>query len=409
MKKHKIYVYETRNNHSILVGNLVVLQKGQFLTSAFKYSDEWLFSSFSYSIDPELHLNSKIQYTKKSIFGVFTDCCPNNWGKFLLQQYERIKLKKENRRKYSFSILDYLLLSNDYTRQGSLRFKISPNEDFLTININNSIPYLSKLPELLLGTKRILKHEKIDLTLFHLFDFSLGGARPKASLIDNDGDLCIAKFPKKGDINHTVLWEAVALSLAQKAGLNVPKWNILYVNDEPVLVIKRFDRNKEERIPFMSAMTMLSGVDGDKNYSYTDLADCIRLYGNNPQKDLLELWKRLLFSVCISNTDDHLRNHGFLKKEQGWELSPIYDINPNIENTEYLSTMIFRGDFSTSIESVLSIAYYFEISEEESIKILLKTLESVSYWKEVARSFGILSSEINVMERAFITDYPLPI
>lgn len=174
---------------------------------------------------------------------------------------------------------------------------------------------------------------------------SLGGARPKASVIDTDGTLCIAKFPKKDDNNNVVLWEGVALDLAQRAGIKTPEWKIITVANKKVIILKRFDRQGEKRIPFLSAMSMLGAEDGDDNkYSYLDIADALIEHGASTNEDLEELWRRIVFSIAISNTDDHLRNHGFLYTgQQGWRLSPVYDVNPNPDSQWLFTYLYFKG------------------------------------------------------------------
>ena len=287
-------------------------------------------------------------------------------------------------------------------RQGALRFKLSPEDNFLDFS-TVSIPPLIELPKLLSATKNFLKNKETsnELRLLLAPGSSLGGARPKASVINKNGSLCIAKFPKKDDTNDVVLWEAAALKLAELSGLKVPKWQLVKIDNKTILVIERFDRINNSRLPFMSAMTMLSAVDGDNSYSYADLADGIRQYCDNPQLNLEELWKRVLFSTCISNTDDHLRNHGFIMENGEWIISPVYDINPNIENTEFQSTSIINGDFSSSIDTAMDAAYYFEVTGDKVNKIYEEITNAVSKWKNIAAQLGISNLEISRMNEAF--------
>ena len=203
---------------------------------------------------------------------------------------------------------------NDYARQGALRFRTEDNNDFLFPGNLKSIPPLVNLTKLLAATEKVVDFEErnSDLQLLLAPGSSLGGARPKASVIDKDGNLCIAKFPKKDDYTNNVLWEAVALTLAKNCGLNIQEWSLHKAGKKNVIVLKRFDRNGNTRIPFLSAMSMLNAIDNDsQTHSYLDIADAIRQNGAVPKEDLKELWKRIVFSILISNTDDHLRNHGF--------------------------------------------------------------------------------------------------
>lgn len=404
MNDKKVYVYISTKNTDKLIGYLWNHRKGNTQTASFQYVDSWLSDTECFAIDPALYLTPGVQYTSNPLFGSLTDCAPDRWGRLLMQRFEQKRAKQEKRQPRFLSDVDYMLLVNDSARQGALRFKEKLDDVFMFPPEVKPIPPLVKLPELLSATNKIIENTETDddLKLLLAPGSSLGGARPKASVIDEDGDLCIAKFPKKDDIGNVVLWEAVALTLAKKAGINVPQWNIKFVLNKPVLIIKRFDRIKDTRIPFMSAMSMLSATDGDKNYSYQDIADVIRQNSSAPREDLSELWRRIVFSVLISNTDDHLRNHGFLRLDQhGWRLSPVYDINPVADNFGMLSTMIKAGDNSATLENALSVSDYFELSQEKALIIINEVKMAVSEWKMTAKQLGITQTEINRMEIAF--------
>lgn len=404
MSDKKIYVYLNQDNNDILVGYLWSHIKGISESASFQYAESWLEYPNAFAIDPSLYLTSGQQYTSKPLFGAFTDCAPDRWGKLLMTRFEQNTAKKENRTPRKLNDIDYLTRVNDEARQGALRFKYQPDEDFIFPADLKPIPPLIKLPELLSASEKITENSETsqDLKLLLAPGSSLGGARPKASVIDNDGDLCIAKFPKKDDTGNIVLWEAVALNLAKQAGLNVPTWKVVNVLDKPVLLIKRFDRIKNKRIPFISAMTTLSATDGDHNFSYQNIADIIRQHSSEPEKDLTELWRRIIFSILISNTDDHLRNHGFLRLDNnGWRLSPVYDVNPNPDNTSMLSTAILEGVYETSLENALSVAEYFNLSQEKAQKIINEVQFATSGWKRVAHQLGLSSEEIHSMEMVF--------
>lgn len=404
MTDRKIYVYCELDGQDILVGYLWSHIKGRNETSSFQYADSWLANPKRFSIDPSLYLTSGTQYSNNPLFGAYTDCAPDRWGRVLMQRFEQALAKEEKRSPRTLNEIDYLMFVNDDARQGALRFKDNPEGEFLFPADIKPIPPLIKLPELLSASEKITDNKETtnDLKILLAPGSSLGGARPKASVIDNEGNLCIAKFPKKDDTGNVVLWEAVALTLAKEAGINTPDWIVKEISGKHVLIIKRFDRIKNKRIPFVSAMTMLSATDGDKNYSYQDIADIIRQNSSAPKDDMEELWKRIVFSVLISNTDDHLRNHGFIRPDNnGWRLSPIYDINPSIDNIGLLSTMIAQGDFSATLENALSVAEYFEISSEKANKIIEQIKTSVSKWKQVAKRVGLSQTEINKMEIAF--------
>ena len=222
-------------------------------------------------------------------------------------------------------------------------------------------------------------------------------------MIDKNGNLCIAKFPKKDDYTNNVVWEALALTLAKQCGLNTQEWSLVSAGKKQVIIMKRFDRDGHRRIPFLSAMSMLNAVDNDSQiHSYMDIADAIRQFGATPREDLIELWKRTVFSILISNTDDHLRNHGFLYVNQkGWKLSPLYDVNPSNDNKNVLSTYITENDNSQSLDLALSVCDYFEISINEAEKQIKEMKKVVSNWKQAAKRLGLSSSEISKMECAF--------
>ena len=404
MADRKIYVYCELDGQDVFVGYLWSHIKGRNETTSFQYADSWLNNPKAFAIDPNLYLTQGTQYSNNPLFGVFTDCAPDRWGRVLMQRFEQTLAKEEKRSPKTLNEIDYMMLVNDDARQGALRLKDDPSGEFLFPVDIKPIPPLIKLPELLSASEKIIDNQETanDLKILLAPGSSLGGARPKASVVDNEGNLCIAKFPKKDDTGNVVLWEGVALTLAKEAGINTPEWSIKEILGKHVLIIKRFDRVKNKRIPFVSAMTMLSATDGDKNYSYQDIADVIRQNSSNPKVDMEELWKRIVFSVLISNTDDHLRNHGFLRLDnKGWRLSPVYDINPCLDNIGVLSTMIAQDDSSATLENALSIAEYLEITEEKANQIVEQIKASVIQWKQVAKRLGLSQAEINKMEPAF--------
>jgi serine/threonine-protein kinase HipA len=232
---------------------------------------------------------------------------------------------------------------------------------------------------------------------------SLGGARPKASIRDKDGHLAIAKFSHQDDGISQVMWEALALILAKKAGIKVPDLRLEFVASKPVLLLRRFDRTGSMRIPFLSAMSMLGANDGEQ-HSYLEIADAIRQHGGSPQEDLRALWKRILYSILISNTDDHLRNHGFLYEgPSGWRLSPAYDLNPVPTDIKprILTTAINEEDATASIDLVLKVSSYFELKLDEAKAMAAKVAHTVADWRSEALGLGIPVKEINRMSSAF--------
>ena len=407
MSDKKILVYISLSNENYFVGTLWSHFNRGRETSDFEYSKDWLKNPKAFSLEPALFLGAGKQVNPRQtpLFGSFGDSAPDTWGRILMRRYEAQIAKDENRSPRTLNEIDYLLYVNDYARQGALRFRTEDNNDFLFPGNLKSIPPLVNLTKLLAATEKVVDFEErnSDLQLLLAPGSSLGGARPKASVIDKDGNLCIAKFPKKDDYTNNVLWEAVALTLAKNCGLNVQEWSLHKAGKKNVIVLKRFDRNGNTRIPFLSAMSMLNAIDNDsQTHSYLDIADAIRQNGATPKEDLKELWKRIVFSILISNTDDHLRNHGFLYvNEAGWKLSPLYDVNPSCDNKNVLSTYITETDNSQSLDLALEVCEYFEISIKNAKTIISDMKNKIKNWKTVAKQFGLSKSEIDKMEVAF--------
>ena len=277
--------------------------------------------------------------------------------------------------------------------------------NFLAIKEKDSIPPLINLHKLLTATERFLEDDESaeDLRLLLAPGSSLGGARPKASIWDQDGKLSIAKFPRKDDEYNIVKWEATALKLAKLAGVKIPEWRLETILKKPVLIIKRFDRNADERIAFLSAMSMLGAKDGEE-HSYLEIAYAIIQNGAAPNEDLHELWRRIVFNVMISNTDDHLRNHGFIyQRHQGWRLSPVYDINPTpVEiKPRILTTAIDYENRTASLDLAMEIIKEFRLSKNQAFNIIRDVVSAVKQWHKVASGLGLSKKECDYMASAF--------
>ena len=407
MADKKILVYINLDCVDYFVGTLWSHFSRGKETSDFEYSDEWINNNKSFSLEPGLYLGKGKQVNTRQVplFGSFGDSAPDTWGRILMRRYENQLAKKENRSPRTLNEIDYLLFVNDMARQGALRFKTEDNEEFQYPSNIRAIPPLIDLTKLLAASEKIIEssEKESDLQLLLAPGSSLGGARPKASVLDKNGNLCIAKFPKKDDFTNNVLWEGVALTLAKQCGLNVQEWSIQKAGKKNAILLKRFDRRGNVRIPFLSAMSMLNAVDNDSQiHSYLDIADAIRQYGSNTKEDLIELWKRMVFSILISNTDDHLRNHGFLYTGSfGWKLSPLYDVNPSPDNKNILSTYITQTDNAQDIDLALSVCEYFDL-DINSAKQIINDLKSViKNWQNAAKQLGLNKSEIDKMESAF--------
>jgi len=389
-----VYANWTSFKEPLLMGALTVTPgKGKEIFS-FEYRKEWIESGFAFMLDPQLNLYTGPQYlpSEKRNFGIFLDSCPDRWGQVLMQRREDVIAKQENRKPKKLWESDYLLGVYDGHRMGALRFKESENGPFLNDNKEMGAPPWTSLREL---ENASLKYEDDNsndpeylnwLNLLIAPGSSLGGARPKASISDPKGNLWIAKFPSKNDVKDIGAWEMVANQLAIKAGLNMSEAKIQKFNSKyHTYLTKRFDRTANgERIHFASAMTLLGHTDGQEGASYLELAGFLMKQGANVEKDLHELWRRIVFSVCVKNTDDHLRNHGFLLTKKGWTLSPAYDINP-VEYCTGLSLNISETGNALDLDLVLEVAEHFRLDKKEAIGIINQIKNAVSKWEEVAK------------------------
>jgi serine/threonine-protein kinase HipA len=414
---HKnIYVYANWNSmkEPILMGELKAeYTRGKEIFS-FSYSDTWLKSTYSQILDPELQFYSGSQYAsdEKQNFGVFLDSSPDRWGRLLMRRLEAALARSEGRTEKTLRESDYLLGVFDRHRMGALRFKEDPDGQFLNNNEKFASPPWTSIKEL---EQISLRLEDDDVSenpeyfkwLMMLVNpgSSLGGARPKASVIDKNKNLWIAKFPSKSDSKDIGGWEMVTNELARKAGLNVAVSKIQKFSSKyHTFLTKRFDRAVTgERIHYASAMTMLGYVDGNNFHdgvSYLEIVEFLTKNGANVESDLAELWKRIVFGLFVSNTDDHLRNHGFILTEKGWILSPAFDINPN-EDGSGLSLNISLDDNSLDLDLTLEVADYFRLTNENALNIIENIKKSVINWRSVANKYQLPKSEQELMAKVF--------
>ncbi len=407
MSSQQIYVSIELGDETFKVGKLWFHQRGARQSASFEYEPEWLKHSEKFALDPALQLTEGAFHTTPDqiLFGAIGDSAPDRWGRVLMRRAESARAKLAGETTRTLSEVDYLLGVNDEARQGALRFSLEDGGPYLTPKDKESIPPLIDLPRLLSATERYLNDDETaeDLKILLAPGSSLGGARPKASVRDKDGHLAIAKFPKKDDEFNVVVWEAVALTLAEKAGITTAEWRLETIMDKPVLILRRFDRQDGKRVPFLSAMSMLGAKDNDP-HSYLEIAYALTQSGANPNSDLEELWRRIVFTVLISNTDDHLRNHGFLyERHKGWRLSPAYDVNPTpVEiKARMLSTSIDFDDPTASIDLALSVIDDFRIKKSRAQKIIREVATAVSEWRPVATQFDLSKKEADRMASAF--------
>jgi serine/threonine-protein kinase HipA len=380
---------------------------------SFEYAGAWIKSGFSQMIDPDLQLYSGAYYPRddKPNFSVFLDSCPDRWGRVLMQRREAAIARQEDRTVKKLLESDFLLGVYDGHRMGALRFKLENEGPFLNDNKEMAAPPWTSLRELENASLKFEEDNINDpeylkwLSMLIAPGSSLGGARPKASVLDAHNNLWIAKFPSKNDDKDIAAWEMVTNQLAIKAGLNVAESKLMQFNNKyHTYLTKRFDRTANgERIHFASAMTLLGHIDGDdaSGASYLELMEFISRHGAAVEKDLEELWRRIVFSISVKNTDDHLRNHGFLLTDKGWLLSPAYDINP-MEYGKGLSINITETDNSLDLDLAREVAGYFRLSDDKVTKILKEVSTTVKNWRKVAASYKISNAEQERMSEAFI-------
>ncbi|MGH3613242.1 MAG: type II toxin-antitoxin system HipA family toxin [Pseudonocardia sp.] len=375
-------------------------------SATFTYAPGFLATPGAYAVDPELPLTAGTHQTRlgRALFGALTDCAPDRWGRTLLARREAALARAEGRTARLLGEIDYVLGVRDDLRQGALRFRVDGGP-FLADD-DTGVPALTDLPALLDLAARAESDtaDLPDLQRLVRAGSSLGGARPKAHVRDTDGRVAIAKFPSAAsDTWNVMAWEKVALDLARHAGIEVPDSRLLTLAGRHVLVVDRFDRTGTgDRIGYTSAMTMLESSDGERR-SYLEIAEVIERSSARTTEQLHELWRRIVFSVLISNTDDHLRNHGFLH-ERGdvWRLAPAFDLNPDpAPGPTYLSTAIDDADDTASLASALAVAEYFRLSATQAGTVLREVADAVSSWRAVAGRHQLTPSEIEAMEPAF--------
>lgn len=403
----KVFVYVDLDSTPILVGRLWSRMRKNREGATFEYDQAWLENLARFSLEPALHLGPGPFHTAGDapMFGAIGDSAPDRWGRTLMRRMERRRAERENQAPRTLQEMDYLLLVDDEARQGALRFAEQEGGPFLQEACVKRIPPLIELPRLLSAAEHVIEETDTeeDLRLLFAPGTSLGGARPKASVRDKGGHLAIAKFSRRDDEINTVAWEAVALALAKKSGIAVPSARVEIVAGKAVLLLRRFDRDGERRIPFLSAMSMLGARDNETR-SYLEIVDSLRQHGASPKADMEALWRRIVFNILISNTDDHLRNHGFLYEGQrGWQLSPAYDMNPVPADIKprILSTAINEDDGTAALPLALQVAGYFGLDSAGARAIVTQVGKAVSKWREEAMRQGLTKMDIDRMASAF--------
>jgi len=381
---------------------------------SFEYDSSWLKSSHAQILDPNLGFYSGPQYARDGHdnFGLFLDSSPDRWGRVLMQRREAQLAKSEKRDIQTLLESDYLLGVYDGYRMGALRFKVMVNGPFLDDQAHMASPPWTKLRDLEYASLQLERDDAESdkeylnwLKMLIAPGGSLGGARPKASVLDDSSHLWIAKFPSRNDEINIGKWEYLVYQLAHSAGIETTPSDLRnFSGGHDTFLSKRFDRTLEgKRIHFASAMTLLGRQDGDgadSGVSYLEMAELLMKIGAQVNKDLEQLWRRIVFYICVSNTDDHLRNHGFLLKQQGWVLSPAYDINP-VATGGGLSLNISENDNSQDLDLARSVAPAFRIKDDRAKEIIDEVKATVQNWETHAKKLKIPAREVALMKNAF--------
>ena len=402
----EVDVFVADGERNAPAGRLYPHRRGGVESASFVYTDTYLADPESYALDPALPLVAGTLQTPvgRQLFGAFRDSTPDRWGRMLFARAERARAEAAGTAPRALSDVDLLLGVRDDLRQGALRFRLGAEPVFRAPE-ETGVPVLTDLPALLDIASRVESDQagSDEVRLLVGAGSSLGGARPKVHVINGAGHVAIAKFPDViSDRWDVMAWEKVAIDLARAAGVTVESSELIRVGDQHVFIAERFDRHGTLRIGYASAMSMLEAGPGDRR-SHLEIAQVIEERSRAATSDLRQLWRRMAFSVLISNTDDHLRNHGFLHdRGESWTLSPAFDINPNPDlGPKYLSTAIDFTDTRARVDTLMSVAGYFRLDADAALAVLADVTTAVAAWRDVATSHGLTGREIDLMMPAF--------
>lgn len=378
----------------------------------FSFDNEWLAKYGDVFLSDDLQNYTGTQYTRseRDIFACFSDALPDRWGRVLLNRREQIAAADEKRTVRRLTSFDYLKGVDDTSRMGGFRFADTRAGKFINFESSLRVPPLANVRELMHAAheieaseeKHLLPSKKWLAQLLHP-GTSLGGARPKASVIDEDGSQTVAKFPSRKDDYDVAQWEHFCHVMGRKAGLNVAETRTIDGDKYHILLSKRFDRTTDgKRIHFASALTLLGLTDGDNEttgYGYTDIVDFIVQHGCNVEQNLEELYRRVAFYIIVGNSDDHFRNHGFLLTRKGWELSPAYDINPTLSGSQNL--LINRNTSESNIDILLESAGDYMLSSAKAQGIINNVRDAMKSWRNEARKQGLPQRDIDMFAPRF--------
>ena len=411
----KIYVYADFDwlKTAVLVGELGYESLRGTDSYSFCYDHNWLRQYSDLYLSADINNYTGLQFTQpdRDIFGCFGDALPDRWGRLLLNRREQIRAQEEKRPVRKLSSYDYLLGIDDYSRMGGFRFKESPDGEFINCDATLRIPPLTDIQVLVAASMEVEKSEERNLLpdkkwLLQLVHpgTSLGGARPKAGVLNEEGELCVAKFPSRNDEYDIGLWEHLSHLLAKEAGVEAAETRAITVGEKyHTLLSKRFDRTTDgHRRHFASAMTLLGLTDGcnaQTGNGYLDIVDFILQHCCNVEANLRQLYRRVAFSIAIGNSDDHFRNHGFLLTPKGWTLSPAYDLNPTFN--DHQSLLINATTNRSDLQLLLASSEEYMIGKEEATHIIEEVKDGVSQWRSMAIRIGIAKREMDLFAQVF--------
>ncbi len=410
MSEPAAYVHIDLNGQTRDVGRLWAHRDRGFERASFEFDQGWLEDPLHHLLGPALPPSAGAFHTAqgRALFGALGDSAPDRWGRKLMTRNEARRARLAGTTPRAPREIDFLLGVTDAGRQGALRFSRTQGGPFVATGHGADVPPLVELTALL-DAANALAHDpdslEADNAILLLLapGSSLGGARPKASVRDHDGQLSIAKFPESSDTMDVIRWERVMLLLAQRAGIDVCRSRLEDVSGTPVLLVRRFDRRGQERVPFLSAMSLLDAADGERG-SYVEIFDALRRIASRVTVDARELWRRMAFNILASNFDDHLRNHGVLYDGAGWTFSPAYDLNPVPAEMKprFLTTAInIDGDTTASLELAVEAASEFFLTTDAARQLASEIAGVTATWRSVATEVGLGSNEINQMATAF--------
>lgn len=406
----ELLVYLDWQGATVRLGTLWARGQGRG-SASFAYDPSWLARRDKFAVDPELPVGPGQFHTQRPIFNAFSDSAPDRWGQTLLRRQERQRAKAAGHAPRTLLAGDLVLGVADSGRHGAFRFKTASSGEFLAPSAQ-PIPPVLALGKLQAAAGRFVRDRDTDADLALLLapGTSLGGARPKATVVDRDGSLWMAKFARSDDAWPVIPWEATALVLAAQAGIVVAPSRLQVVAKQPILLTRRFDRHPlgevgapQQRVPFCSALTAVAATDGQP-HSYLEILDVIRRDGAEPAQDAAQLWRRMVLNVLISNTDDHMRNHGLLRTVHGWRLAPAYDMNPiPVDVRPRVHALALDADDPTaSLDALLRVAPRFGLRAAASRQIVGEVADAVAQWPRAAARFGLSAAAIERMESAFV-------